>query len=121
MRKAWIDVERGNERVINTHHVRHCLDALQQDIVCNGDGTPMPTIRKPDMIGNGQVRMCRNWDKIIEWSQAAERQSCYRRLTDYRRVPHKLERFAFCPKDSEYAPIVEGYFNKWENKDPFVD
>ena len=121
MRRAWVDNERGNPPIVNPQHVYHCLDALRQDITCTADDTPMPTIKKPHLIGNGQVRMCRNMDKIIEWTQAPERQACYRRLTDYTRVAHKLERFAFCPKDSEYFPVVEAYFDKWGHKDPFVD
>jgi hypothetical protein len=121
MRKAWTDAERRNPPIIASEHFHHCLDALRQDIMCTADDTPMPTKLEKDVIGNNQVLMCRNWDKLIEWTQEPERQSCYRRLTDYGRVAHKLERFAFCPKDSKYFSVVEKYFKKWGHKDPFVE
>ncbi|MCJ1314644.1 hypothetical protein MMC25_008326 [Agyrium rufum] len=120
MRKAFVDHQRGNPPLINPEHVHHCLDALRQDVMCMADDTPMPTILEPDSIGNGQARMCKSWDKLIEWTQAPDRNACYRRLTDYVPIRHKLERFAFCPKDSPSYPVMSAYFDKWGHKDPFA-
>ena len=121
MRRAFVDLQRGNPEIINGHHIHHCLDALRQDIMCTGDDTPMPTVLEKDKIGDNQVRMCRSFDKLVGWSQALERNACYRRLTDYRWVHHKLERFAFCPKDSPSYAVQTAYFEKWGHKDPFVE
>jgi len=120
MRKAWRDIELGNPQTLNPNHIYHCLDTLRQDVVCKADDTPMPTILKPDVIGNNQVMQCRNIDKVVEWTQQPDQQSCYRRLTDYVKLEHKLERFAFCPKESKYYPVMSSYFEKWGHKDPFV-
>lgn len=81
----------------------------------------MPTILQDDRIGDGQVRMCRNMDKLVEWTQEPEHSACYKRLTDYGWVYHKLERFAFCPKDSPSYEVSNAYFEKWGHKDPFVE
>lgn len=119
MRRAWVDKERGNPPLVSSHHVHHCLDALRQDVMCMADDTPMPDLNERDLVGNQQVRMCRDWGKVIEWTQAPERQACYRRLTDYVPVTHQLERFAFCPEDSEYFAVEEAYFERWGHRDPF--
>ncbi|KAM3084560.1 hypothetical protein ACMFMG_001338 [Clarireedia jacksonii] len=121
MRRAWVDIERGNPPIIASHHIHHCLDTLRQDIMCTANDTPMPTRLQENVIGDGQVMMCRDFDKMIKWTQEPERQSCYKRLTDYFPLAHKLERFAFCPQDSKYYSVVESYFKKWGHKDPFVE
>jgi len=119
MRKAWSDNENSIPPTIASGHIYHCLDALRQDIMCRADDTPMPTILKPDQVGNGQVMMCRNFDKLVQWTQEPEHQSCYNRLTDYLPLSHKLERFAFCPKDSKYFPVMDKYFKKWGHNNPY--
>lgn len=119
MRKAFVDYERGLPPQIHSWHVHHCLDTLRQDLMCTADDTPMPGVAKPHEVGNGQVRMCRNFDKLVEWTHAPEREACYRRLTDYGGVINAIERYAYCPEDSQYHPIMEAYFEKWGHKDPF--
>ena len=119
MRKAFTDYERGNPRRINSGHVHHCLDTLRQDLMCTADDTPMPGVSLPHEVGNGQTRMCRNFDKLIEWTHHPEREACYRRITNYGGVKNSLERYAFCAETYEYFPLQQAYFKKWGNKDPF--
>lgn len=121
MRKAFTDLERGNPQIVPTGHFHHCLDTLRQDLMCLADDTPMPTINAIHQIGNGQVRQCRDWNKLIAWTQEPERHACYKMLDDYRKVPHTLEQFDYCNVNSEYAPIVEEYFGKYGHKDPYGD
>lgn len=79
----------------------------------------MPTINQEGMLGENQVRMCRDMDRLIAWTQDSERNACYRRLSDYKWPYHKIERYAFCPEDSPYRPVAEAYFAKWGHHDPF--
>lgn len=119
MRKAFIDYDRGNPRLIAPQHLAHCLDSLRQDLMCYADDTPMPTINKPDHIGDQQIRQCRGTDRVAKWSTELERNACYHRITDYVKPYHKLERYAFCPKESKYYPVVQAYFEKWGHHDMF--
>lgn len=116
IRKAYIDYQRGEPPVIEPEHFHHCIDPLRQDLMCLADDTPMPTINELHKIGNGQ---CRDWDRLIAWMQEPERHACFRMLSDYRRVPHTLEQFAFCDKGSPHRAVADQYFEKWGHKDPF--
>jgi hypothetical protein len=77
----------------------------------------MPTYQDERSTGDFQAMECRSWDKLIEWSQDPEKETCYNSLDDYHPPKHNLERFAYCPKDSKYFPIMTAYFNKWGHKD----
>jgi hypothetical protein len=121
MRKAYMDAVHGLPQIVPTEHYSHCLDTLRQDLMCLADDTPMPTINQRHHIGNGQVRKCRNWEKLIEWTQEPERQSCFRMLDDYRRVPRTLEQFAYCEKTSKYYPIAQKYFEEYGHHNPYGD
>lgn len=107
--------------IISAEHVYHCLDTLRQDVTCLADDTPMPTVNALHQIGNGQVRQCRDLMKLVAWTQEPERHACYRMLDDYRRVPHSLEQFAYCAKDSRYFSVAEKYFKQHGHKDPYGD
>lgn len=121
MRKAFVDYEQGRPATIPTWHVYHCLDVLRQDMMCNADDTPMPMTDLPNKVGNNQVRMCRNWDSLIQWSLSLERNACYRRESDIKVAKNKIEMFAFCPEDSEYYPLQQAYFEKWGHKPMYGD
>lgn len=121
MRKAYTDIQRGLPEVVPADHYFHCLDTLRQDVMCLGDDTPMPTINAIHRIGDGQVRECRNWEKLIEWTQKPERHACYRMIDDYRKVPHTLEQFAFCDDGSKYSSTVAKYFEEHGHKNPYGD
>ena len=121
VRKAYTDLQRSNYTIVSHEHVHHCLDTLFQDVTCLADDTPMPTAYERHQIGNHQIRQCRNMDKLVAWTQASERHACFRMLSDYRRVPHTLEQFAFCNSNSQYRPIMEAYFEKYGHQDPYSD
>lgn len=71
-------------------------------------------------LGDGQTTMCRDWNKLVAWTQAPSQQACYRSLDDYKTVKHSLERHAFCPVDSEYYDVQTAYFRRWGHVDAFV-
>ena len=119
MRKMVVDMKAQKEPPIRWEHYQHCLDSLRQDIMCRADDTPMPGI-VGGHLGDGQILLCRDWDKLIAWTQAQPRQACYRTLDDYKTVYHPLERHAFCPKDSPYYDVQNAYFKKWGHVDPYV-
>lgn len=52
----------------------HCLDSLRQYVMCNPDETLLYTFGRRD-VGHGQVKMCKDWDRIRDWAQ--ERSACY--------------------------------------------
>ena len=118
MRRMTLDYRNGFRPVNSWHHYEHCLDALRKDIMCRADDTPMPG--HPDKhLGEGQIMQCRNWDKLVAWTQAPERQSCYKSIDDYREIKHTLERYAFCPEDSQYYEIQVDYFKRVGHKEVF--
>ena len=121
MRKAYTDLKRGNRQIVPTEHFYHCLDTLRQDLMCLADDTPMPTPYAIHHVGNGQIRQCRDWRRLVEWTQEPERHACYRMLDDYRKVPHTLEQFAYCHEGSEYAPIAKKYFEDNGHQNPYGD
>jgi hypothetical protein len=115
-----IDLRSNVESIITWEHYQHCLDALRQDIMCRADDTPMYG-KLGNHLGDGQTVMCRNWDKLIKWTQEPERNACYRSLSDYRTVKHSLERHAFCPENSPYHDVSTRYFEKWGHVDAFEE
>ena len=121
MHRAFRDYERGLPSTIAPWHIHHCLDILRQDITCMADDTPMPGVALPNHVGDGQIRMCRNFDKLTQWGQEPERHACYHRITDYGGVKHPIEMYANCPEGSEYRPIMEKYFEENGHKDPFAE
>lgn len=121
IRKAYVDLERGNKQLIGSHHVHHCLDALRQDVTCKADDTPMPASKTRHGIGDKQVMQCKNFSKLVAWTQQPQRQACYKHLDDYRDIAHSLEEYAFCPEDSRYFPIMKAYFDRHGHKNPFLE
>jgi len=106
---------RGNQ-TFDYHHINHCLNGLRQDIMCAADDTPMPALA--EHIGAGQVRKCRDWNKMTEWATQLDRNACYK-LDDYREATNTLEQFAFCPPGSPYQDVQEAYFAHYGHKDPY--
>jgi len=121
MRRAFMDLQAGNEAVVPAAHVYHCLDSLRQDVMCKADDTPMPSPRIHDAVGDHQVLQCRDLSKVVEWAMAPERSACYRAGNDFRPVVNNLDRHAYCPVDSPYYPVVEEYFEKHGHKNPWGD
>lgn len=92
-------------------HVIHCVDQLRQEALCNADDTPRySTSDDIPVSGMGQVRMCRNWEKLEDW--AKQYNACYRYINqtaDYKDFP-QIERFIWCPEGSPYTEAVEKVF-----------
>jgi hypothetical protein len=85
--------------------------------MCMADDTPMP-VPLAHHVGDGQVRMCRDWDHMIDWATEPERHACYK-WDDYREATNTLELFAHCPPGSPYQAFQEAYFEYHGHKDPY--
>ncbi|CCD52292.1 hypothetical protein BofuT4_P080870.1 [Botrytis cinerea T4] len=91
------------------HHIIHCLDALRRDVICNADDIPRFTTPDPvPETGHGQLRQCRNWDKLNDW--AKEHNACYRYIHEQSGNFPEIERFVWCPEGSPYRKEVDKYF-----------
>ncbi|KAL6710960.1 hypothetical protein ACN47E_006835 [Coniothyrium glycines] len=117
IRKAIVSKHNGREQPFDLYHIYHCLDGLRQDIMCAADDTPMPA-PVTRRLGDGQVRQCRDWDKLIAWATRLDQHACYD-FDDYREATNTLELFAFCPPDSPYRAFQEAYFEYHGHKDPY--
>lgn len=117
LRRAIVANQRNQKQLISYDHLFHCLDGLRQDIMCVADDTPMPAA-KTHHIGDGQIRLCRDWNKLLAWSIQPEQNACHK-FDDYREATNTLELFAFCPPDSPYYPVMESYFQIHGHKDPY--
>jgi len=69
-------------------------------------------------VGDGQVRQCRDWSKLVAWATRPDQHACYR-FDDYREATNTLELFAFCPEDSPYLPFMKAYFEYHGHKDAY--
>ncbi|KAJ5721761.1 uncharacterized protein N7483_009695 [Penicillium malachiteum] len=122
MRRTYHQLWAGEEASIPSDHIEHCLDSLRQDLMCKADDTPMPSLKLYNGGGEGQAMQCKDFDKLVAWTQAPERNACYKRLTDYQVIVHSVERYAFCPQDSEHYDAMESYFQKHGHyADPFSE
>ncbi|KAI0011126.1 hypothetical protein F4779DRAFT_626783 [Xylariaceae sp. FL0662B] len=86
--------DQGLPQRIALTHVLHCLDQLRQEVMCNADDTPRYAgFQEPPGTGAGQVRMCRDWNKLEKW--ALEHTACFQHKDE---VPGPMiERFKSCP------------------------
>lgn len=103
LRESLMQFRDGAKQTWAIGHVTHCLHVLREDVICDADDTPRYTghlhaQENSTMLfsGTGQTRMCRNWDKLREWSM--EHSACYKRSTDHY-VP-LLDRYKNCPDGS---------------------
>lgn len=69
-------------------------------------------------VGEGQVRQCRDWNKMAAWATRPDQHACYD-FDDYRESTNTLELFAFCPQNSPYRSFQEAYFQLHGHKDPY--
>ncbi|PQE03934.1 cytochrome p450 protein [Rutstroemia sp. NJR-2017a BVV2] len=121
MRKAFMDLQAGDESVIPPDHVYHCIGSLRQDIMCKADDTPMPSPRILNSVGDQQVLQCRDFSKVVEWAMSPERNACYRAGNDFRPVIHNLDRHAYCHVDSPWYHVANEYFAKHGHRNPWGD
>lgn len=85
--------------------------------MCTADDTPMPA-EAAHHVGDGQVRQCRDWNKLIAWARRPDQHACYD-FDDYREATNTLELFAFCPENSPYREFQQQYFERHGHKDPY--
>lgn len=117
IRKAIVSKHNNDSQTFNLHHLLHCLDGLRQDVLCTADDTPMPALTAHH-VGDGQLRQCRNWNKLRAWATRKDQHACHA-FNDYREATNTLELFAHCPEDSPYRPVMEAYFEYHGHKDPY--
>jgi hypothetical protein len=92
-------------------HLLHCLDSIRQDTMCLADDTPryVPLNSvKGFRPGDGQKRMCRDWATMQRFVEHHD--PCYKYIESGNKELSNLERFKFCPKDSQYLPKIRKYF-----------
>lgn len=114
-RNLYISIQqyRKNEsQTISYPHILHCLDSLRTETMCTADDTlryvPLNSDGHGSRPGDGQYRQCRNWDKAKSFAESHD--ACYRYLNPGDKETSNLERFKFCPADSEYLPKIRKYF-----------
>ncbi|KAF1995266.1 hypothetical protein P154DRAFT_556871 [Amniculicola lignicola CBS 123094] len=117
IRKAITSTSNNTTRSFSLNHILHCLEGLRQDIICAADDTPMPALDSHG-VGDGQVRQCRDWEKMTKWATRLDQHACYK-FDDYREATNTLELFAFCPEGSPYREVVEAYFEYHGHKDAY--
>ncbi|EED20598.1 hypothetical protein TSTA_038090 [Talaromyces stipitatus ATCC 10500] len=108
------DAHIGKKPKVSYHHIEHCLDLLRQDIMCRADDLMDFTKDHGDefLTGEGQVRKCRDWNKLSKWVQ--ERTACYKTINITRAgedhgVAHQLDRYTYCPPGSPYEPLIRAF------------
>lgn len=120
LRKFGKEMYHDGISTVPWEHFEHCIDSFRQDIMCRADDTPLYS-QVGQFPGADQTVMCRDWDQLIEWIKAPERNACYNQFGDFREVKHPLEQYAFCPPESPYYELQTAYFAKWGHKDPFEE
>jgi hypothetical protein len=107
MRKTVLEAHEGKPLSVDIRHIKHCLDGLRQFVMCHADDTPRYTGRRHDQAnekdpfgGVGQPRMCRDWDKFMDWAE--ENSACYRWVPGDTPGFTEQERYKSCPDGSTF-------------------
>lgn len=66
IRSALYKFSEGRNEEVKWEHTIHCLDSLRQSTMCRADDTLLYT-EDGNVFGDGQVRECRDWEKLREW------------------------------------------------------
>ncbi len=81
--------------------------------MCNADDTPLYIGRLHKNIheasphaGTGTVKMCRDWNRLLEWSRA--RSACYRPVHWAEEGFREIDRYKTCPDGARPWEQVEG-------------
>ncbi|KAI0174124.1 hypothetical protein BJ166DRAFT_492666 [Pestalotiopsis sp. NC0098] len=110
VRNLYISIQQyrtNTPQTVNYPHILHCLDSLRTETMCSADDTlryvPLNSAHgfRP---GDGQDRKCRDWNKLQRFVDAHD--SCYHYLMPGNNEISNLERFKFCPADSQYLPKI---------------
>ncbi|MCJ1451722.1 hypothetical protein MMC28_002062 [Mycoblastus sanguinarius] len=110
LHQSLIESRDGLPQSTPLRHSIHCLNALRLDVICNADDTPRYTgLDQPSRFsGLGQVRQCRDWNRLEAWAE--EHTACFRYINSTDPNFDTLERYKFCPKDSPYREWVHAIF-----------
>ena len=109
-RRSTVLAHRGKPQVDDYHHLLHCFDFLRQDILCHADDTPMFSAGYDTNLtaGEGQVRQCRDWNRLQEFVE--DNTACFAYINETQGVSDEIERYKYCPKDSPFAPTMRKHF-----------
>ncbi|PHH90389.1 hypothetical protein CDD83_3839 [Cordyceps sp. RAO-2017] len=114
VRNIYISIQQyrtNRTQTISYAHILHCLDSLRVETMCSADDTPryVPLNSAHGFRpGDGQQRSCRDWSEVQAFVQAHD--PCYRYVHPGDKDASNLQRFMFCPPDSEYLPKIRKYF-----------
>ena len=121
MRRSTVLSHRGEPQTDDYTELLRCFDMIRQDIICHADDTLMYTssLSAQSNTGEGQSRVCRDWNKLEEWFQ--DKSACFANINETQGVMDELERYKFCPKDSMFAPAMRAHFglpDDWYQEPP---
>ncbi|KAI0006528.1 hypothetical protein F4779DRAFT_632940 [Xylariaceae sp. FL0662B] len=101
------------KRMWHYPHLMHCLNVLRESIMCNADDTPLYIGRlhknvheKSPRAGTGTIKMCRDWNKLLEWSRG--RSACYRPVHWTEGGFREIDRYKTCPDGAKPWEQMEG-------------
>ncbi|MCJ1392775.1 hypothetical protein MMC18_005646 [Xylographa bjoerkii] len=74
LRAALYHYHEGATQTVEWTHMVHCLDSLRQALMCSADDTLLytngnGTMGVSQMFGDGQVRLCRDWEALRTWTE----------------------------------------------------
>ena len=96
---SLMDYHHGRDPSYPLQHIMHCLDALRDDVICHADETPRYTTPTADPVsGIGQLRQCRDWNKLEAW--AKKHSGCWRYVDVTWDNGSELMRWMHCPPES---------------------
>lgn len=88
--------------------------------MCTADDTPryvpLNSANGGYRPGDGQRRQCRDWKQVEAFVESHD--PCYQYLRPGDPEQSNLERFSFCPQDSEYLPKIRKYFGHDDSWSP---
>ncbi|KAI9703049.1 MAG: hypothetical protein M1820_006040 [Bogoriella megaspora] len=110
MRRSVVLAHRNEPQMDDYDQLLHCFDMVRQDILCHADDTPMYTSDINSQLdgGEGQTRFCRDWGILEQWYQ--DNTACFAYINETQGVSDELERYKYCPRDSQFAPAMRKHF-----------
>ena len=62
----------GEDMLLGSHHIDHCVDSIRQTLMCNADITPLTWTwddRRQKHFNRGTVlHTCKRFDKLLDWA-----------------------------------------------------
>jgi len=117
--QAFMDYRDGDSPRVAHHHIIHCLDQIYADLRCNADDTLRVTAPNSDTTtAVGQIRSCRNWNALEEWTRANPGCFRYGNPDVENRKSSQIPRMRFCPDGTPELVKIREYFGKEEDWKP---